>query len=158
MAAGALWRAVLNGGFDFSGNPVWDAVPLSPAAGRSGLPPRKSGSFAPDLIELLAGIARHLAGPGNVGKFRSKIKQRKLPPCYLVGRGRVGCPLRIRVEVRNSVLNPFRSGMATPAIHRWVWHNPPGDYHLSSIYPFGFTAWQMIFQPESDTLAHPHAQ
>ena len=69
---------------------------------------------APDLVELLAGIARDLAGSGYIGKFRSKVEQRKLAPCYLVHRGHVGSPLRLGLKFANSILNPFRSSMATP--------------------------------------------
>jgi hypothetical protein len=44
---------------------------------------------APDLVELLTGIAHHFAGFGHIGKFGSKFQQRQLAPCYLLDRGHV---------------------------------------------------------------------
>jgi hypothetical protein len=73
--------------------------------------------ITPDLIELLAGVAHHLAGLGHVGKFRGKFEQRQLAPCYLLVRGHVGL-LWFGLKSGNSIVNRFRSGMAAPASAR----------------------------------------
>ena len=45
--------------------------------------------IAADFIELLAGIAHHLAGLADVLKFSGKLQQAELAPCYLLVRGHV---------------------------------------------------------------------
>jgi hypothetical protein len=39
---------------------------------------------APDLVELLAGIAHQLTGAAHIGQFGRKLQQRELAACYLV--------------------------------------------------------------------------
>jgi hypothetical protein len=48
---------------------------------------------AADLVELLAGVAHQLAGPGDVVELARQLEQRQLAPGYLVGgRGHVVLP------------------------------------------------------------------
>jgi hypothetical protein len=80
-----------HGLLDLGGNPVGmrssgAGKPVDQAFGAIGL------EVAPDLVELLAGIAHHLAGAADIGKFALKVEQRQLATCYLVLRGHVRCP------------------------------------------------------------------
>lgn len=76
---------------------------------------------AADLVELLARVAHHLAGAGNVGQLARQFEQRELATCYLVlaGHGRVPVssrafgdtikPARKRPGHRNGALGLLRS-------------------------------------------------
>jgi hypothetical protein len=44
---------------------------------------------APDLVELLAAVADHLAGLRDVAEVGRQFEQAELAPCYLLFRGHV---------------------------------------------------------------------
>lgn len=91
--AGMIEHMGEHGLFDLGGNPVWDAVPWRRVAGRSGLRRHRSGSCAGSR-RTAGGIAHHLAGAADIGKFARKVEQRQLATCHLVLRSHVRC-LRI---------------------------------------------------------------
>jgi hypothetical protein len=74
------------GGHAVGMRPLGTRQPVDEPFGSIGL------EIAPDLVELLARIAHHLAGAGHIGKFAREIEQRQLATCYLILRGHVRCP------------------------------------------------------------------
>jgi hypothetical protein len=63
--------------------PLRAGQPVEQALGAKGL------EVAADLVELLARVAHHLAGPADVLQLLGQFQQRQLAPCYLVLRGHV---------------------------------------------------------------------
>ena len=112
-AVAGIGQCVIEHGLlDFGGDaigvrPLRAGQTVDEAVGPIGL------EVAPDLVELLAGVAHHLAGAADVGELRGEFEQRELAACYLVLRGHVGLPIGLEGCLATPS-NPPESGMATP--------------------------------------------
>ncbi len=71
---------------------------------------------APDLVELLAAVAHHLAGPADVAEFLGEFEQAQLAPCYLLFRGHVALRVGGRCCSQHHQTPP-EGGMTTPDPH-----------------------------------------
>ena len=86
--AGMRQRMVEHRLLDLGRAPGWDAAlgagqPVDQRLGAVGL------EVAADLVELLAGVAHHLAGPADVAEILRQLEQGELATCYPCVRGHV---------------------------------------------------------------------